>query len=231
MARVRTATEDVAMIGRAPIERALQASIEAGTMKAFYQAVDMRNPSRSYFIRFDDRLHSVKAVMTKALRETHPRARATDFHALDAVKRLKQLGGFEVDHNDETAERERQRSWVNQLARPQQQKFREGLLDLYGKCALSGCTTIPALEAAHVVPVKSLGNDKASNGILLRADLHKLFDADLIAVNPADGSVHVTTQCGSDYGDLLNGVVFKPPAGGPSLSAFAVRWRDFMAIS
>lgn len=44
------------------------------------------------------------------------------------------------------------------------------------KCAISGEKTLPVLEAAHIKPYKDEGPHKVSNGVLLRADFHKLFD-------------------------------------------------------
>jgi len=197
------------------------------TMDRFYREVGMRNPSRSYFIRFGGRLHSLKAVATRALQERDPQSASRDFHAADAAQRVKTLG-FDVFHADSQKEAQRQRVWAERIDRPEQTRFREMLIDLYGKCALSSCATMRALEAAHVDPVHEDGLDDPRNGILLRADLHKLFDADLIAVDPADGRVHVAAACRDDYADLAN-VVFSPPPGGPPLTAFALRWRNFSA--
>jgi hypothetical protein len=197
-------------------------------MKEFYRLVDMRNPSRSYFIRHGGRLHSLKAIVTFALREDRPRTRARDFHAADAAERLRELG-FDVIHNPEVADEERERQWISRLSRDGQVAFRARLIDFYGRCALSGCTTLTALEAAHVRPVASHGSDDPSNGILLRADLHKLFDADLLAIDPSDGRVAVGETCRADYERELADKVYVAPPGGPSLRDFQPRWRTFVA--
>ena len=76
---------------------------------------------------------------------------------------------------------------VNEIARhlgkktlrPEQNEFRAALFHAYdGKCAVTGATIAPVLEAAHL-PGRSheLGHNQARDGILLRADLHKLMDA------------------------------------------------------
>ena len=84
---------------------------------------------------------------------------------------------------------ERRLNW--QKARPAQAKFRENLFDVYeGRCALSQCTVPQALEAAHVLPHN--GNslrDRSDNGILLRRDLHSMFDAMLWSIDPDSGKV------------------------------------------
>ncbi|TGX48732.1 HNH endonuclease [Sphingomonas gei] len=50
--------------------------------------------------------------------------------------------------------------------------------------------------------IKADGSDADGNGILLRADLHKLFDADLLAIDPADGAVWLHSSCREEYEEL-----------------------------
>lgn len=64
--------------------------------------------------------------------------------------------------------------------RPTQTEFRNDLLTFDKQCVLTGETCPTVLEAAHLVPVAKKGHDQIGNGILLRADLHLLFDAGLI---------------------------------------------------
>ena len=59
-----------------------------------------------------------------------------------------------------------------------QAKFRKILMAKDKRCAASGESCPTVLEAAHIVPVKCGGQEVLSNGILLRADLHRLYDAD-----------------------------------------------------
>ncbi len=67
-----------------------------------------------------------------------------------------------------------------------QPAFRTQLLDLYdGKCALSDCNVEEVLEAAHIVPYMGPATNHPSNGLLLRGDLHTLFDLGLIAIDAA----------------------------------------------
>jgi hypothetical protein len=65
-----------------------------------------------------------------------------------------------------------------------QPKFRRALLKAYdGKCAITGCDVKETLEAAHIVPYKGAHTNKVANGLLLRADVHTLFDLGLIAID------------------------------------------------
>lgn len=55
--------------------------------------------------------------------------------------------------------------------------FRVSVLDEYQRrCAITGERTVPVLDAAHIQPYAELGPHSVSNGILLRSDLHTLFD-------------------------------------------------------
>ncbi|MCY3921419.1 MAG: HNH endonuclease [Chloroflexi bacterium] len=53
------------------------------------------------------------------------------------------------------------------------------------KCAVTGERTLPALEAAHIRPYSDGGRHEVSNGLLLRRDLHRLFDTGYVTVNPS----------------------------------------------
>ena len=66
-------------------------------------------------------------------------------------------------------------------------KFRGKILGLDGECVITGEKTDKALEAAHVVPVKEGGKDSLDNGIILRADIHRLYDARLFRIDAKSG--------------------------------------------
>lgn len=75
---------------------------------------------------------------------------------------------------------ERARRSVIVKQRPQQREFRDALFQLDKQCVLTGEKCREVLQAAHVIPVAKEGYEQIENGILLRADLHLLFDAGLI---------------------------------------------------
>jgi putative restriction endonuclease len=61
--------------------------------------------------------------------------------------------------------------------------FRILITDAYSRrCSISGERTLPVLEAAHIKPYALSGPHFISNGILLRSDLHKLFDSGYITI-------------------------------------------------
>lgn len=66
-----------------------------------------------------------------------------------------------------------------------QASFRVAVTEAYRRrCAVTGESTLLALEAAHIVPYAEEGSHDVCNGMLLRADFHRLFDAGLVAVTP-----------------------------------------------
>jgi putative restriction endonuclease len=74
-----------------------------------------------------------------------------------------------------------------QLIKPRlgQGAFRVMVTDIYGRrCAVTQERTLPALEAAHIRPYSEGGTHAARNGILLRRDIHSLFDAGYVTVMP-----------------------------------------------
>jgi putative restriction endonuclease len=74
-----------------------------------------------------------------------------------------------------------------QLVRPRlgQGSFRILVTDAYQRqCAITNERTLPALDAAHIMPYAEGENHSVNNGILLRRDLHALFDAGYITITP-----------------------------------------------
>jgi len=66
-----------------------------------------------------------------------------------------------------------------------QSSFRVLVTDAYQRrCAITGESTLVALEAAHIVPYSDAGDHDVRNGLLLRADFHRLFDVGLVGVTP-----------------------------------------------
>lgn len=77
--------------------------------------------------------------------------------------------------------------------------FRVQLTDAYyRRCSVTGEKTLPALEAAHIKPYSESGPYYLSNGILLRADLHKLYDAGYLTFTP-DYRVEVSRKIKEKY--------------------------------
>jgi len=96
------------------------------------------------------------------------------------IQRVQDLGSAAPAESD-------RRFGAEYLARGRlgQGAFRVLVTDAYlRKCAITGEKTLPVLEAAHIKPYALEGPHSVRNGILLRSDLHKLFDLGYVTVTP-----------------------------------------------
>jgi putative restriction endonuclease len=93
-----------------------------------------------------------------------------------------------------------------------QPAFRQKLLAAYrGKCAITGFDAIQTLEAAHIIPYLGPQTNHPSNGLLLRADIHILFDLGLISIDTETMTVLVAPQLsGTTYATLAGRTIFIP---------------------
>ena len=95
--------------------------------------------------------------------------------------------------------------------------FRVMVTDAYGRrCAMSNERTLPVLQAAHIRPYAENGPHLLSNGLLLRSDLHTLFDLGYLSVNPSSRTIDVSPRIreefenGRDYYQLQGRVLAAP---------------------
>lgn len=136
----------------------------------------------------EDRSDAVRALFTGAA------DRLVRIRAFDEVRR--ELRQMSSEHDA------RVRSLRAIVVRQGQGNFRAALLQAYGgRCCVTGCGVEPVLEAAHIAPYKGPETNKVWNGLLLRADIHTLFDLDRLTVLP-EGVVRVDPTIGGEYGDL-----------------------------
>lgn len=77
-------------------------------------------------------------------------------------------------------------------SRPKQQQFRKALIANMVKCPITGNSLTTVLQAAHIKPYAYEGSDDISNGLLLRADIHVLFDSGLLNLRPDN---HYKNRC------------------------------------
>ncbi len=84
-------------------------------------------------------------------------------------------------------------------ARLGQGTFRVLVTDAYlRRCAVTGERTLPVLEAAHIKPYNEAGPNLVQNGLLLRSDLHKLFDSGYMTITP-ELRVEVSRRIKEEY--------------------------------
>jgi hypothetical protein len=104
-----------------------------------------------------------------------------------------------------------------------QGKFRRELLAAYsGKCCITGCDTSEVIEAAHIIPYRGAKSHDVRNGLLLRSDLHTLFDRCMIWVDTESWSLIIDQELKSSQYSILEGVKISLPddkAKWPSIEA------------
>ncbi len=182
--------------------------------------------SRSYYVKFEGRVFPLKAILRLAYKRAQIEWDRP--HSSEASRILRHH--FEILHiTKETEKRrlERQRESANRWARDA--RFRIEVLDLYkATCVISGCNTLNAIDAAHLLGVGAEGKDTAENGIVFRADIHRLFDAKppQMSINPSGMTVHFSENC-RDHFTEYDGKVVVIPKGGPKPKEFATHWKNF----
>jgi putative restriction endonuclease len=120
------------------------------------------------------------------------------------------------------------------LYRPRlgQGTFRILVTDAYERrCAVTSERVLPVLEAAHIRPYAAGGDHRVDNGLLLRSDLHTLFDRGYLTVTPelrleVSGRIREDFDNGRHYYALHGEAVRSPPAAGHRPSAEFLRWHN-----
>ena len=121
-----------------------------------------------------------------------------------------------------------------QLIRPRlgQRAFRVLVTDIYQRrCAVTRERTLPALEAAHIRPYRDGGVHEARNGLLLRRDIHSLFDAGYVTVGPdlhfeVSRRIKEEFENGRDYYALHGRRIEAPHEAGQSPDPEALSWHN-----
>jgi putative restriction endonuclease len=110
-----------------------------------------------------------------------------------------------------------------------QRSFRVAVLDSYGRrCAVTSERTLPALEAAHIREYHDLPSHSITNGILFRADIHKLFDAGYVTVTP-EHRFEVSRRIKEEFENgkqhsALHGTEIRLPENPPNRPAAEALW-------
>ena len=109
--------------------------------------------------------------------------------------------------------------------------FRLSVMDNYERrCAVSGEKTLPILDAAHIKSFSAGGEHVPQNGLLLRTDIHRLFDLGYVTVS-SDGRFEVSQRLRADFDNgrhyyELHGSAVRPPRNKATLPApDALAWH------
>jgi hypothetical protein len=116
------------------------------------------------------------------------------------------------------------------LARRGQETFRNALRSRYqDACVVTGCELLAILEAAHINPHRGRKDNAPSNGLLLRADIHTLFDLDLLAIEPDTLAIRVHPELPADYQSLTGRRMMCKESARPSDLALRERHQRFIS--
>ena len=110
--------------------------------------------------------------------------------------------------------------------------FRVLVTEIYQRrCAVTREQTLPALEAAHIRPYAEGGDHDARNGLLLRRDIHSLFDAGYVTVTPGhhfevSGRIKEEFENGRDYYGLHGKSIYVPNSVAQKPDAAELNWHN-----
>jgi HNH endonuclease len=115
-----------------------------------------------------------------------------------------------------------------------QHAFKALVQEAYGRrCAVTGARIVPVLQAAHIRPVTSEGENRVDNGLLLRSDVHTLFDRGYLGVHPTERVLMVSPRLRQEYGNgeefyaraRARGVVASPTRRADRPNAKFLQWH------
>lgn len=183
--------------------------------KKYNRNMSMQSLSQSFFEDyFQDELQKLKTELS------YPEAK-------DSENYLSEI--FSDDYVP-TANDERAKVYQAIIQRRGQRKFRDAVREMYGdKCVITGCEILDLLEAAHINPYKGEKDNHATNGLLLRADIHTLFDLDLIGIEPNELRIHLSENIKKDGYQVLENKLLQlmSKENKPSKEALNLRWEKF----
>lgn len=152
---------------------------------------------------------------------------SSDARLAAVATQLVEAGYFDAADTEDERDR-RLREIVQRRGQPE---FRIRLIDAYsGRCAVTGCDAVEALEAAHIMPYSGEKSNHVANGLLLRADIHTLFDLNLLGIEPDSQTIVLSANLLRTCLKELNGKQLTCPADGrlhPSKEALRERWQQF----
>jgi predicted restriction endonuclease len=156
---------------------------------------------------------------------------------LDSENRLRVDLGLpeELEYDPAEVSDERERKLSEHAMRLGQDKFRTRVLTAYsGACSLTGSNAVNALEAAHITPYLGPETNVVGNGICLRADMHRLWDSGLVAIDEDSSRVLLSEALLATSYRYLEGQKARLPrqhADRPSRTALAAhrQWCGLVA--
>lgn len=141
----------------------------------------------------------------------------------EAVRGASPIGDYHPDGVDN-----RELALRQVLARRGQASFRQRLRKRYGdRCLITGCGLMDIVEAAHISPYRKLEDNHPENGLLLRSDLHTLYDLDLLGIEPASLKISLHPACRVEGYAHLESTILRCRDDRPGRAPLNNRWISF----
>lgn len=144
-----------------------------------------------------------------------------DFNPTDEASETQSNYKFDgIDHREFVIRQIRERRG--------QPEFRSVLLQRCdNRCQITGTKLASVLEAAHIDPYRGPESHHESNGLLLRADVHTLFDLDLLGIEPTSLRIELHPEIREEYQPQLLSQLHSPNLFPPSNDALTRRYSCF----
>jgi putative restriction endonuclease len=124
----------------------------------------------------------------------------------------------------------RARKTKDVVVRKGQQRFKETLIKYYGHwCMITNCDITETIQASHIFPYRGEKDNNPRNGLLLRSDLHVLFDSDLLGIHPDTLNIILHPRLSDSIYQEWKGkkIIIHRDDLGPSVEALRYRWNSF----
>ena len=110
-----------------------------------------------------------------------------------------------------------------------QARFRKRLIARYGfECQVSRCAFPGLVEAAHIRPYAGSSDNGAANGLLLRSDLHTLFDLGMLGIEPETLVIRLRSELLAFGYQVFDGkLLHVNGTAGPDRGSLRERWNFF----
>jgi len=134
-------------------------------------------------------------------------------------------GPFEFDFKAATESYQKIKSKGAQI-REGQPAFRKAILErCEGRCVITGTKLQQVLDAAHIIPYNGPGTNHVENGLMLRKDIHRLFDLGLIRIRGPKMEICLHKTIREHYSEECHPRLLLKPENKISLSALEHHWN------
>jgi hypothetical protein len=123
---------------------------------------------------------------------------------------------------------DRRKGTVIRTLREGQAAFRQALIEAFGaKCMVTGENLSSVLEAAHIRPYHGSSSNTLENGLILRVDIHRLYDSHQLSIEPQTFKIFITDDLKDSSYSNLSEHILKRRRSSISTSALEDHWSEF----